>query len=184
MDLSRFECLYNEASLAEAVSQLGARIDHDYPEGELVLLVVLKGAFVFAADLVRRIQRPLFIDFVQLASYGDQTCSSGQVTWLQEPRLSLKQRHVLVVEDILDTGNTLRHLLDYIQQQQPLSLRLCCLLNKHAQRRHAITCDYTGFHLQSGFVVGYGLDYAEQFRGLGAIYALPASSVSPEGETS
>jgi hypoxanthine phosphoribosyltransferase len=132
----------------------------------------LKGAFVFLADLMRTLEIPAQVEFVRLASYGTGTTSGGQVRVTHDLEVSIAGRHVLIVEDILDTGLTLAALLQRLQSREPASLKLCVLLNKRIMRQHAITPDYVGFEVPDGFVVGYGIDYAECYRQLPDIYTL------------
>ena len=152
------------------VAELGAEIAADYPDpGEPLLLVgVLKGAALFLADLVRAIDRPLEFDFVAIASYGAATRSSGEVRVLKDLESAVSGKHVIIVEDILDTGLTLRfsYLMESLRARQAASVKVCVLLDKPSRRRVDVQVDYRGFTIEDRFVVGYGMDYAEIYRNL------------------
>jgi hypoxanthine phosphoribosyltransferase len=154
------------------VRALAARLRDDYRGRDLVVAGVLKGAFVFLADLVRELRLPVQVDFVGVSSYGSGSVSSGTPRITTPLRLPVAGRDVLVVEDILDTGRTLRTLLAYLGAQRPRSVRVCALLDKRARRAEAVPADYVGFDLPDGFVVGYGIDYAERYRELPGLYRL------------
>jgi hypoxanthine phosphoribosyltransferase len=158
--------LIAEADLAARVRALGAQIAADYQGRELVVVVVLKGSFVFAADLVRCIALPLEIDFLGVRSYGDSTETSGVVQITSDLSRSIEGKDVLLVEDIVDTGLTLRFLLDNLATRSPRSVRLCALLHKPARTLAPVPIDYLGFSIDDVFVVGYGLDHAQQHRNL------------------
>jgi hypoxanthine phosphoribosyltransferase len=160
------EVLIDEASIAQKVRELGARIAADYRDKDLVLISILKGALPFLADLMRQVQIPLSLDFLEVSSYGNATETSGVVRILKDLAKPIEARDVLVVEDILDTGHTLSFVLDHLRSQRPASVRLCTLLDKPARRIVPITIDYRGFEIPDKFVVGYGLDYAEKYRNL------------------
>lgn len=136
------------------------------------MLGVLKGCFIFLSDLVRQVDCPLEVDFVRLASYGSSDTSSGRVQLVKAPELPLAGRPVVVVEDIIDTGITLKWLTEYLRAMGPSSVRLCVLVDKAERREVAIEVDYVGFKVSSGFLVGYGLDFDEQYRFLPGIYEL------------
>jgi hypoxanthine phosphoribosyltransferase len=169
--------LVSREAIAARVNELAAQIGRDYAGKDLLLIGVLKGAFVFLADLVRALETPVQIEFVRLASYGKGATSSGQVRVLSDLEVSITDRHVMIVEDILDTGLTLGYLLEQLWARQPASLKLCVLLSKRIQRVYEIAPDYKGFDVPDGFVVGYGIDYGERYRHLPAIYTL--SFVTP-----
>ena len=156
----------------ERVRELGRQITADYRDGQLVLLGVLNGAFVFCADLCREIDLDVEIDFIRVASYGAATESSGTISLLREPSLDLVGKDLLLVEDIVDTGTTMAWLVDHFQRCAARSVRICALIDKHERRRVAVTVDYAGFVLDQGFLVGYGLDCAERYRNLKAVYTL------------
>jgi hypoxanthine phosphoribosyltransferase len=160
------EVLVDEAAIAQRVRELGAQIASDYRGKDLVLVSILKGALPFLADLMRQVQIPLALDFLEVSSYGSGTETSGVVRILKDLAKSIEARHVLVVEDILDTGHTLNFVVDHLRSQRPASVRLCTLLDKPARRVVPVAIDYRGFEIPDKFVVGYGLDYAEKYRNL------------------
>ncbi len=160
------DVLISKEQIAARVAELGAQIAHDFAGKELVLVGVLKGAFVFVSDLARAIDLPLTIDFVALSSYGEATESSGVVKITSDLSRPIEGKHVLVVEDIIDTGLTMRYLLDNLATRHPASIRICGLLHKPARARTKIPIDYLGFPIEDKFVVGYGLDAAEKYRNL------------------
>lgn len=157
--------------LHAAVNALGARISADYAGKELVLVGVLNGAFIFLADLTRTVTIPHQIDFIRVASYGQGDSSSGTIRLAKDVELDLRDKHVLLVEDIVDTGTTLAWLIERFTRKQAASVRICTLIDKKERRRTEVQLDYVGFALD-GFLVGYGLDYAEQYRYLPEIYSL------------
>lgn len=168
----------SEEQIRERVEALGARISEDY-DGEAVLMVaVLRGAALFIADLSRSIRTPLEIDFMAVSSYGSSTKSSGVVRIIKDLEEDIEGRHVIVVEDILDTGLTLKYLLKNLASRKPASLEVCTLLNKEGKQRVPISCKYVGFDVADEFVVGYGLDYAERYRNLPYIGVLKSEIYS------
>jgi hypoxanthine phosphoribosyltransferase len=164
--------VFDEATIARRVAELGREITAAYPDGELLVLGLLKGGFVFIADLVRRIERPLQVDFLVARSYGLETVSSGHVRLLYDPVVPLAGRHILLVEDIIDTGRTLSRLVDLLSARGPRSLAICALLDKHVAEHPPAEIRWVGFDAPPQFLVGYGLDQAEQFRHLPYIGAL------------
>ena len=160
------EVLVDEQALASKVKELGARIADDYRGRDLVLVSILKGALPFLADLMRQMPIPLALDFLEVSSYGASTETSGVVRILKDLANPIEGRHVVVVEDILDTGQTLARVIEHLKSQHPASVRLCTLLDKPARRVVPIQIDYRGFEIPDKFVVGYGLDYAERYRNL------------------
>jgi hypoxanthine phosphoribosyltransferase len=168
----RLDQLISERRIAARVAALARRIDQDYRGKPLSLVVVLKGAFMFAADLVRRLTIPFTLEFAAAASYGASTRSSGRVALSGLDRLDIEGRHVLVIEDILDTGRTSTAILDALRQRGPEDLALCALLRKPAAVALDLPAAYIGFDIPDDFVVGYGMDYAERHRNLRAIYRL------------
>jgi len=160
------EILVNEAAIRAKVAELGAQVTRDYTGRDLVLVSILKGALPFLADLMRQIPLPLSLDFMEVSSYGDATSSSGVVRILKDLAKPIEGRHVLIVEDILDTGHTLSYVIEHLRGQHPSSLGLCALLDKPARRVVPIQVDYKGFEIPDKFVVGYGLDFAERYRNL------------------
>jgi hypoxanthine phosphoribosyltransferase len=165
--------LISETEIQTHVSELAARISADYADdGQLVVIGILKGAFVFLADLARRLTVPHRVDFMALSSYGQTTTTTGAVRIIMDLRVDIEGRHVLVVEDIIDSGYTLHYLLDVLQTRNPASLKSCVLLSKPDRRQVDVTIDYLGFEIPDVWVVGYGLDYAENHRTLPYIGAL------------
>jgi hypoxanthine phosphoribosyltransferase len=167
----QLKILISHKEIAEAVDRLAGEIERDYQGKQPLLIGVLKGSFVFMADLVRQIDLPLELDFVRLASYGAARESSGKVRLIQQPQMPTSNRDVLVVEDIVDTGITTTFLLDYLNKKKPASLKLCALTDKPSRRRVTVPIDYLGFTVPNKFVVGYGLDCDERYRNLPDIYA-------------
>ncbi len=158
--------LFSEEQLRERVRQLGAQITEDYAGEELVLVCILRGSYIFMADLSRAIDLPLSADFIALSSYGGGTSSSGQVELRKDLSDPVEGKHLLIVEDILDSGNTLYYLTNLLRTRHPASVRICTLFNKPERREKDIHPDYVGFTIPDAFVVGYGLDYAEKYRNL------------------
>lgn len=158
--------LFTEQELKDRVAEIAAQIDKDYAGKEPMLISVLRGSFIFMADLVRSITLPCTVDFMAVSSYGSGTTSSGQVKITKDLSESIEGRDIIVVEDILDSGNTLSYLFQLLQARHPASVRLCTLLDKPSRRTKPVAADYTGFAVDDLFVVGYGLDYAEKYRNL------------------
>ena len=160
------EILLDSQAVANRVAELGAQVSADYVGRDPVLISVLKGALVFLADLMRAIDEPTSIDFMEVSSYGSGTETSGQVRILKDLSKPIEGRHVIVVEDIIDTGLTLNYLLRYLADKHPASIKIVCLLDKPARRMAEIPIDYRGFTIPDRFVIGYGLDYDERYRNL------------------
>ena len=158
--------LFTEEQLSQRVSELAEQINRDYAGQEVLLISVLRGSFVFMADLVRKLTIPCMVDFMACSSYGSGTSSSGQVKVTKDLSQSIEGMNVLVVEDILDSGRTLSYLLKLLEARKPASIRLCTLLDKPERRVVPVHVDYTGFQIPDAFIVGYGLDYAERYRNL------------------
>ena len=158
--------LFTEEELQTRVKELAAQITEDYRGKDLVLASVLRGSYIFMADLTRAIDLDLTVDFMVVSSYGAGTSSSGQVEIKKDLSDSIEGKDLLIVEDILDSGNTLYYLRDILKLRQPASIRICTLMDKPDRRAKPITADYTGFTIPDAFVVGYGLDYAEKYRNL------------------
>lgn len=169
---AKLAILLTRDEIAAAVSRLAAEICRDYRDKNPLLIAVLKGSFVFLADLVRQLDFPLEIDFVRLSSYGRGMESSGIVKMAPGAPSKITGRHILVIEDIIDTGLTAALLLDYLRQRKPASLKLCALTDKEARRRVMVNIDYRGLAVPDKFIVGYGLDQNERFRHLPEIYTL------------
>ena len=158
--------LVSEQQLRDKIAQMGRQLAGEYAGKELMLIGVLKGAIMFIVDLARAIDLPLTLDFMAVASYGASTETSGIVRILKDLDSSIEGKDVLIVEDIIDSGLTLHYLVDLIKRRNPLSLRLCSLLNKERERMRNVELDYLGFTIPDKFVVGYGLDYAQHYRNL------------------
>lgn len=157
--------LIDEKQIATRVSELAADIERDFIERDLLVVALLTGTVPFLADLIRNITLPLRLDFMGVSSYGNNT-APGELVFTKELKLEAKNRDVLIVDDILDTGKTLRAVMDKLNALQPRSLRTCVMLEKKSRRSENITADYVGFDVPDAFVVGYGLDYAEKYRNL------------------
>ncbi len=170
------QLVYSKEQIASRVDELGTQIREDYknllqPGERLVAIGVLNGAFIFMADLIRAGgDLPVEVDFVRLSSYQDGTSSSAEVVMTKNLEKEIAGRHVLIVEDIADCGLTLDWLVEFLKKRQPASIKVAVAVDKQARRANAITLDYIGFSMHDGFLVGYGLDYAEKYRNLGAIY--------------
>jgi len=160
------EVLISKEEISRRVRELADEISRDYAGRELIVVGVLKGAFIFMADLIRALNVPCKVDFTQLASYGSGTVSSGDVVISKDIGIAIADRDVLIVEDIVDTGLTLSFLVEAMKAREPRSLRVCVLLDKKMRRKVPFTADYTGFDIVDRFVIGYGLDFNEQCRGL------------------
>ena len=174
METSSWKILYARADIEKRVRELADQISRDYAGGDLVLVGVLKGAFVFMADLMREMKVPCRTDFIRASSYGAGTESSGNIVITKDIELAIEGCDVLVVDDIVDTGLTLRHIVDTLATRNPLSLRVCAFLDKRLRRRIPFEADYVGFAIDDGFVVGYGLDFGEQYRFLPDVYVIQA----------
>lgn len=160
------EILLTEQQIARKVQELGERISEDYRGNDILMVGVLKGAVIFMADLVRRITVPVSIDFMAVSSYGKASESSGVVQILKDLDRNIAGRHVILVEDIVDTGLTLKYMMENLSTRKPASLKICTLLDKPSRRKADVTTDYNGFVIPDKFVVGYGLDCAEKYRNL------------------
>ena len=166
------ERLFPSREIQKRVGELARTLSRDYRGRELVLIGVLNGAFIFLADLVKRMTIPVQIDFVRLSSYGSGSESQGRIKVIKLTEFPLAGKSVLIVEDIVDTGLTLDFLCRSLKEQNPESVRICALVDKSERRKLPVSIDYVGFVVPSGFIVGYGLDFNEQFRQLPAIYRL------------
>ena len=167
--------LFSEEQLKTRVAEIAAQIDKDYEGKEPLLISILRGSFVFMADLVRQIHVPCTVDFMAVSSYGSGTVSSGQVKIVKDLSEQIEGKDILVVEDILDSGNTLSYLLKLLEARHPASIRLCTLLDKPERRTKPVAVQYSGFSIPDEFVVGYGLDYDEKYRNLPYIGVLKPS---------
>jgi hypoxanthine phosphoribosyltransferase len=164
--------VYSKEQIAARVREMGAEITAAYPEGELLMLGLLKGSFIFLSDLVREVERPLQVDFLVASSYGEGTSSSGNVRLLYDPETELEGKHIVLVEDIVDTGRTLSRLMDLLQARKPRSVEICALLHKHIASELRYPTRFIGFDAPNEFLVGYGLDHAENFRHIPYIASL------------
>ena len=169
-DLKRI--LYNEEQIATRVAEMGAQISKDYEGKSIVLVGVLNGAVVFLADLMRQITIPVSIDMVAISSYGSYSSTSGVVRIIKDLDDSVESKHVLIVEDILDTGLTLNYLEDYLRKHNPASVKKAVMLSKPSRHKVRVNVDYLGFEVPDEFVVGYGLDYAQRYRNLPVVAVL------------
>ncbi len=174
--------LISEEQLRVRVAVLGAQITYDYQGKNLLLLGTLKGAVPFIADLAREINLPLELDYMAITSYGGSTQSSGVVRIIKDLEGPVDQKHILIVEDIIDSGLTLHYLVDLLERRNPLSLRICSLLNKERERVREVPIDYMGFSIPDKFVVGYGLDYAQRYRNLPYVGILKPSVYEGDGK--
>ena len=165
-DKDILKVLYTEEELRAKVAELGQAITQDYQGKDLVLVSVLRGSYIFMADLTRNIDLPCTLDFMSVSSYGAGTVSSGQVKITRDLSEPIEGKHLIIVEDILDSGNTLYYLRDVLNARKPASIAICTLLDKPERRKKDIKADYVGFTIPDAFVVGYGLDYAEHYRNL------------------
>ncbi|MGQ9711602.1 MAG: hypoxanthine phosphoribosyltransferase [Desulfotomaculales bacterium] len=162
--------------IAARVKELGEEISRDFRGAELLVVGILKGSVVFVADLIRHLKLPIHLDFVAVSSYGTSTTSSGVVRFLKDLDESIEGRNVLVVDDIIDTGLTLRYLLDNLSRRQPAVLKLCVLLDKPSRRKTEVPVDYRGFTIPDAFVVGYGLDCGGWYRNLPDIWVVKTAT--------
>ena len=160
------QILYTEAELRQRVKEIGGQITADYAGKNPMLISVLRGSYIFMADLTRSINLDVTVDFMVVSSYGAGTVSSGQVEIKKDLSDSIEGRDLIIVEDILDSGNTLYYLMDVLKARKPASIRLCTLMDKPDRRTKPITADYVGFTIPDAFIVGYGLDYGEKYRNL------------------
>ena len=171
--MEELRLVLSEEEIQRRVQEIGAQITADYQDKKVVFIGILKGAFIFLADLVRNVRlRELEIDFVRLASYGQSDTSAGEVQITKDIELPLENKHVVIVEDIIDTGYTLKYFQEVIKLHKPLSVKICCLIDKAERRQIEIKIDYCGFKIPKGFLVGYGLDFAEKYRHLPGIYEI------------
>ncbi len=161
-----------KSDINNMVAQVARRISSDYQDHELILIGVLKGAFVFLSDLMLNLSIPVQVDFIRVASYGSDTSSSGRINLTKAVEIDVKNKDVLVVEDIVDTGLTLSYIIDYLKSFKPKTIKVCTLLDKRQRRQANVKIDYACHIVTEGFLVGYGLDYDEDYRDLPEIYHL------------
>ncbi len=167
--------LFSRERIATEIKRLGQEISQDYGDQEIMLVGVLKGSFLFIADLIREIESPSIVDFVRLASYGSGTKTSGIIEFRKELEMPIRDRHVIIIEDIVDSGYTLECLYNKLLLQEPRSLKICTLIDKSARREVEIEADYIGISMEDGFIIGYGLDHDEKYRNLPDIYLVEES---------
>lgn len=170
-----FTELFSREKIASRIKELAQQIDRDYQGRELLLVAVLKGSFLFIADLCRELQTPVTIDFMRLASYGSEMQSSGIVEVRKDLELDIKGRDVIIIEDIIDSGQTLETLREKLLTRAPASLSICTLIDKTAHRVTSVPVDYVGFTMDDGFIIGYGLDLDEKYRNFPGIYLVNQS---------
>ncbi|MCR4952247.1 MAG: hypoxanthine phosphoribosyltransferase [Solobacterium sp.] len=156
--------LFTEEQIQEKVKEIGRRITEDYKDGNLLIVGIMKGAGIFMYDLIRQIRRPVRTDYMVLSSYGKSSVSSGTVTIKRNLDYDISGYHIILVEDIVDTGNTMAFLKEYLSSRGALSVKICSMLDKPARRIKPVVIDYCGFEVEDEFIVGYGCDYAEQYR--------------------
>jgi hypoxanthine phosphoribosyltransferase len=176
MELYTPEALITEEEINLRVTALGNAITKDFENEELVVICVLKGAFVFCSDLIKKINRPLSLEFISLSSYGDSTNSSGNVRLEMDITANIEGKNVLIIEDIVDSGLTIKTLMDTMALRKPKTVRLASLLFKPMKLKHSVKIDYLGFEIEDKFVIGYGLDYAGRYRELPYIGILNAGN--------
>lgn len=162
----RIEVMLSEEEVTKRIEKLAEQISKDYEGKQLHIICILKGSVFFTCELAKRITVPVTLDFMSVSSYGNDTKSSGVIKIAKDLDESILDKEVLVIEDIVDSGNTLSYLLDMLQNRQPKSLKLCTLLDKPERRRKPVDVDYIGFEIPDEFVVGFGLDYAQKYRNL------------------
>lgn len=175
MNLQEVNILISAEEIKNKVQELGRMVAADYQGKDLLVVGILKGAFMFMADLIREIDTPLEIDFMAVSSYGASTISSGEVRIIKDLDYSIKDRNILIVEDIIDTGLTVKYITSILHKREPASIKICCMLDKPHRRKTDIRPDYCGFTVDDRFIVGYGLDYAEKYREYPAVCELKAS---------
>lgn len=173
-------CLISAEQIAAKVAEMGQRISRDYRDKDLVVIGILKGAVIFLSDLVRAVTVPLCLDFMAVSSYGSSTESSGVVRIMKDLDRSVENKDVLIVEDIIDSGLTLRYLVENLEARKANSVRICTLLDKPARRKTEVAIDYNGFIIPDEFAVGYGLDYNDRYRNLPGVYVLKKEIYSRE----
>jgi hypoxanthine phosphoribosyltransferase len=176
-DLERV--LFDEATILRRLDEIAAQISNDYRDHELTVIAVLNGSLMFMADLMRRIPLPLRLDCLSVASYHGQVQTSGEVIFKQVSPPDVADRHILILDDILDSGNTLVAIREKLETAKPRSIRVCVLLQKKKKRARSVDADYVGFEIEDEFVVGYGLDFMERYRNLPCIGVLRKELIAP-----
>ena len=172
--MTRPEVLLSEEQIAKRVAEIGSQITANFQGEEVILICLLNGAFIFCSDLMRKIELPLKVDFVALSSYGDEIQSSQEVVCDWDCKFDIRDRNIIIVEDIVDTGLTLKHFLQMLRLRRPKSIKIAALLFKPSRNQYPVPIDYLGFEIKDLFVVGYGLDYAQRYRELPYIGVLSA----------
>ncbi|MDG2764770.1 hypoxanthine phosphoribosyltransferase [Vibrio parahaemolyticus] len=162
--------LFSRDEIAERIKEMGIEISNYYKNDEIVVISLLRGSFIFAADIVREIKSPVEVDFMTTASYGDAEESSGKVDIIQDIRANIKDRDVLIVDDIIDTGNTLLKVIEHLQKKSPRSIKICVMLDKPSRRKVDLQPDFAGFVIPDVFIVGYGLNYGNYYRNIPYIF--------------
>lgn len=160
------EIILSENEIKERIEELGLQIEEDYKDKPLVIIGILKGSILFTSDLVRKINLPLTLDFMAVSSYGNTTQSTGVVKIIKDLDKNIEGKHILIVEDIIDSGLTLKYLKEILSARGPASIKICTLLDKPSRRKEYVNVDYVGFEVPNAFIVGYGIDYAERYRNL------------------
>jgi hypoxanthine phosphoribosyltransferase len=158
--------LFSRQDIKKAIKRLGTAISRDFKGEEVVCVCILKGSFMFTSDLVREIRIPTVVDFMRVSSYGKGMSSKGEVTITKDLEMDISGKNVLIIEDIIDSGLTLKWIWDTLLARNPKALKVVCLVDKKARRKADIPCDYVGLTMEDGFIVGYGIDYAEKYRNL------------------
>ncbi|MDO5297293.1 MAG: hypoxanthine phosphoribosyltransferase [bacterium] len=177
LDKNIQQVLYTKEQLQQRIAELGKQISADYGDEEIVAICVLKGATPFCADLMRHITSPLVIDFMAASTYGGTSSSSGVVRFQKDIEEDVCGRNVLFIEDIIDSGLTLRYLTDHVRLRHPKSLKICCLMDKTVKRKTDLYADYVGFNLGDHFIVGYGFDYEESYRNMDYIGVMKPEAI-------
>jgi len=177
MDQASRKILFPKETIQKRVREMANQISKDYAGKELILIGVLKGAFIFMADLIREINIPCRVDFARLASYGAGSESSGKVVLTKDIETSIKDKDILIFEDILDTGLTMQYFVEWLKERNPKSLKTCVFLDKRKRRKVPLEADYVGFTIDDGFVVGYGLDFNEMYRFSPDIYTIHSNNL-------
>ena len=169
---SQLKVLIPQNEIRQAIDRIASEIRRDYSDKQPILISILKGSFIFLADLVRQIHMPVQVEFIRLSSYGSQTESSGVVTMTQGLKTPIKGKDIIIVEDIVDTGLTMTSVVNYMKKKKPASIKICALTDKPSRRKVPLEVDYVGFTVPDKFLVGYGLDWNEQYRYLDDICVL------------
>lgn len=169
---SQIKVLITQDEIRQAITRIASEIRRDYTDSQPVLISILKGSFIFLADLVRQLNMPVQVEFIRLSSYGSQKESSGVATLMHGLKTAIKGKDIIIVEDIVDTGITMTAVIDYMKKKKPASIKICTLTDKLSRRKVPLTVDYVGFTVPDKFLVGYGLDWNEQYRYLNDICVL------------